>query len=352
MISRILLLLLLLAVLGGCSSGGGEARTAPTARPAVGTSSHSIKVLQSLPGRLLYVRDNQIWVHQGDDARPLQIEGPARDPAWSSDGRRIAYIRRDESFSDLYILDQATGKTTQVTFNGRSDAKPRSRPYVHQVIWAAKPAWSPEDDEIIFLSQEQGATTEDAQPPIYEYPLSLYRFPTALFGAREPLNSDMLQVGQQNSDILSPAWSPDGRYLAYVEAPRDTTPRRIMLYDFTTEQAGRYPGIPDGAYDPAWSPDSSQLAFAAPQDGATDIWTIAAPPSNGTPRRVTNVGRARAPAWSPDGRSLAFLNIGDESTDVFVVNFTDDASRLTPGEPVAATEGAHIDATAGLSWTR
>ena len=261
MIRRILLLLLLLATLGGCSSGGGEARTDPTARPTGSTSSRSIKVLQSLPGRLLYVRDNRIWVHQGDDARPLQIEGPARDPAWSSDSRRIAYIQRDESFSDLYILDLASGKTTQVTFNGRADAERRTRPYVHQVIWAAKPAWSPEDDEIIFLSQEQGATTEDAQPPIYEYPLSLYRFPTALFGAREPRNSDMLQVEQQNSDILSPA-------------------------------------------------------------------------------------------WSPDGRSLAFLNIGDESTDVFVVNFTDESSRLTPGEPVAATEGAHIDATAGLSWAR
>ncbi|HZG66056.1 MAG TPA: hypothetical protein VEZ12_04890, partial [Herpetosiphonaceae bacterium] len=68
MISRILLLLLLLATVAGCSSGGGEARTAPTARLAGGTSSRSIKVLQSLPGRLLYVRDNQIWVHQGDDA--------------------------------------------------------------------------------------------------------------------------------------------------------------------------------------------------------------------------------------------------------------------------------------------
>jgi TolB protein len=304
----------------------------------------------NLSGRLLYVRDKQIWLYQGKEARALQLEGSVRDPAWSSNGRHIAYIRREESYSDLYILDVASGQSAQITFNGRSDSDRRTRDYVHQVLWAAKPTWSPEGDEVIFLSQEQPATTEDVQPPIYEHPLSLYRYPTELIGTREPLNSDMLEVGQQANDILSPTWSPDGRYLAYVEVPRGNTPRSIMLYDFTTQQANRYPGIPDGAYDPAWSADASQLAFAISQDGATDIWMIAAPPSNGTPQRVTNLGRARAPAWSPQGTTLAFLNVGDESTDLYVVEFTDDNGRLTPGEAIAVTKGAQIDATAGLSW--
>lgn len=352
MINRFVLLLLVLVTLASCSLDG-ETSTVPTAKPAAGTASEpSLLTGHTLPGRLLYVRDGRLWIYQGNAARALQLDGAIRDPAWSSDGRRIAYIQRQESFSDLYVYDVDSGQATQVTFNGRSTSDRRTRDYVHQVLWAAQPAWSPDGDELVFLSQEQPATTEDVQPPIYEYPLSLYRFPTELIGTREPLNSDMLQVGQQANDILSPAWSPDGRYLAYVEAPRGNTPRRIVLYDYTTEQASPYPGIPEGAYDPAWSADGTQLAFAVSQNGATDIWMISGPTSNGTPQRVTDLGRARAPVWSPEGRSLAFLNVGDESTDLYVVDFTSEAGRLTAGEPVAVTRGAQIDATSGLSWGR
>jgi TolB protein len=349
MINRFALLLLLLAVVTGCSLDG-EAGLTPTARPAAGNeSTRSVLTGHALSGRLLYVRDGQIWMYQDTEARAIALDGSARDPAWSPDGRRIAYIRRDESFSDLYVMDVASGQSTQVTFNGRSDFDRRTQGYVHQVLWATEPAWSPEGDEVIFLSQEQPAMSE---APLYEYPLSLYRYSISLLGTREPLNSDMLDVGQQGSDILSPAWSPDGRYLAYVQAPRGNEARRIMLYDFETGQAGPYPGIPAGAYDPAWSADGSRLAFAVSQDGLTDIWMIAAPPSNGTPQRVTDLGRARAPSWSPEGMSMAFLNVGSESTDLYVVELTNENERLVAGEPIAITEGAQIDATAGLSWGR
>ena len=350
MIGRLTILLLAASLLlSACSFEEGEARAAPTRQSE--SEPRSVLTGQALSGRLLYVRDGQLWLHQEADARPLSLEGSAHDPAWSPDGERVAYVQRQESFSDLYILDVGSGETTQVTFNGRSEAERRTQEYVHQIFWAAEPTWSPDGDEIIFLSQESPATYEGALPSLYEFPLSLYRYEIQFISAREPNNTDLLQVDQGQSDVLSPAWSPDGRYLAYVEAPREEMPRRIMLYDFETGQAGPYPGIPDGAYDPAWSPDGSMLAFAAPQDGATDIWMIAGPASNGMPQRLTELGRARAPAWAPDGGSVAFLNVGDDSTDLYVVELETENGSLEPGEPIAVTRGADIDATAGLSWT-
>jgi TolB protein len=335
----------LLLLLTGCLPGRESSQVQPASAPQ--SSSRSAATRHPLPGRLLYIRDGQLWLHQGNNARAMQLEGTIEDPAWSADGRSIAYIQRHESFSDLHILDIESGRTTQVTFNGRSPAQLRTRDYVHHLFWALGPTWSPSGDEIIFLSQEQTSTTEGEQPPVYEYPLTLYRYQIKLIGTREPLNDDVLRVGQQNSDILSPTWSPDGRYLAYVETPRGTQPRRIMLYDFETNQPLPYPGVPEGAYDPAWAPDGQALAFTVPQGLSTDIWVTGGPQSNQPPRRLTTMGRARAPAWSPDGNSLAFLNVAETSTDLYLIELTEQGGA---GEPIAITTGANIDATAGLSW--
>lgn len=344
------ILLCMLLLLSACSSGSGASR----ARPIQVTQSEPGAALteRALPGRLLYIRDKQLWLHQGTEARPVQIggEGSIHDPAWSPDGRRIAFIQRQESFSDLYILDVQSGTSSQVTDNGRSGVERRTREYVHQIFWALEPTWSPDGDEIIFLSQEQTATGEGDQPPIYEFPLTLFRYDTNLIGTREPTNADVLRVKQQNSDIVGPAWSPDGRRLVYVEAPRGKEPRRVMLYDFETEQAAPYPGIPEGAYDPAWSPDGQRLAFAVSQAGATDIWVIGSPESSETAQRYTTLGRARAPAWAPDGSALAFLNVGENSTDLYLVDLAQQNSDAGPGEAVQITSNTNIDATAGLSW--
>ena len=343
-----LLLAGVLCFLAACSSNDASVDVAPTSAPRAQAPAPAPQ--RSLPGRLLYVRDNQIWLHEGSNANPLDLQWTVRDPAWSSDGKYIAFVRREESYSDLYLLDMESQQTIQVTRNG-SRTQPRTQDYVHQVIWAAKPTWSPEGDELVFLSQQRPATGPNDQPAIYEFPLELYRFQIRLAEAREPNNDDILPLGPDGTDLLSPAWSPDGRYLAYVQAPRDTTPRRIMLYDFVNEQAQPFPGTPEGAYDPAWSPDGQTLAFAVSDGPSTDIWTIEGV-NSGTPQRLTRIGRARAPAWSPDGSTLAMINVGDESTDLYVVSLTRQNGQLEAGTPEQVTSGAQIDATGGISWGR
>jgi TolB protein len=349
---RILFVIFILLLPACSSSDQAQTRAAPTRTPKAASSLAGQPAQQaqtSLPGRLLYVRDKQIWLREGASERALQIEGDVRDPAWSPDGKRIAFIRRDESFSDLYVMNAETGQTTRVTANG-SKLQQRTQDYVHDLIWAAKPAWSPDGQELIFLSQKAPPTREGEQCSLCEFTLSLYRFRTRLIGTRAiPTNENRLSVDQGDSDILSPTWSPDGHFLAYVQASRDDKPRRIMLYNFETEEARQYPGIPDGAYDPAWSPDGQTLAFAINQDGATDIWAIQGI-ENGAPQRITKLGRARSPQWSPDGKMLAFVNVGDDGTDLYTTNLKSEDGRLQGGDPAPITEGAEIDASSGLSW--
>jgi Tol biopolymer transport system component len=99
----------------------------------------------------------------------------------------------------------------------------------------------------------------------------------------------------------SPAWSPDGRRIMFVQNDRfyvveaDGTGRRALT------RAG-------GGFAPAWSPDGRRFAFASRRTGHTEIYVASA---DGTKvRRVTTARRrdeaAHGPAWSPDGALLAF----------------------------------------------
>lgn len=335
------------SLLAACSFGlnrstEGVAREATTARPVTVQSRTSIN------GRLLFVQDGNLYLHSGTQTEQITRDGKTRDPVWAPDGSRIALVRRETSFSDIYLINPQGRLPTQVTFN-RGSSEPWTQAFMHEVVWAVQPAWSPDSTELALVSQLRPPTWAGESPPLYEFPLSLYRYPLALVGQRQPTNDDLLLQGGE-ADLQDPAWSPDGATIAYVRVPRGEGVKRIYVLDLASGATQAFPGMLDGAYDPAWSPDGRWLAFAAPVDGQTDLWAI--PAVGGTPIRLTTLGRARAPAWSPDGTQLAFARVGDDGTDLYVMPITGAGGSLTPGEPTALTSGAHIDATSGLSWGR
>ncbi len=310
----------------------------PTARPV------AMETGVTIDGRLLFVQDGNLYLHQGNQTRQITKDGTTRDPAWSPDGRRIAFVRREESYSDIYLLDANGGLPTQVTFN-RGRSTPRSQEFMHEVVWAMAPTWTPDASAIVFLSQVAPPSAE----PLAEYPLSIYRYRLSLIGRREPTNDDLL-VRAENADFQRPAWAPDDSLLAFVRVPRDNAPKQIMLFDPANAAVQPYPGIPDHAYDPAWSPDSRWLAFAAQIGGRTDIWALPHPSIGGSPVRLTTVGTARSPTWSPDGSQLAYAKVGDAGTDLYVIALKTTNGALSAGEPTALTSNGQIDANSRLSW--
>jgi TolB protein len=340
---RIIGLLLLGPLFAACSFGAepeqpSTPRSQPTARPV------AVQAGVSIDGRLLFVQDGNLYLHQAQQTQQLTRDGMTRDPAWSPDSSRIAFVRREESFSDIYLLDVDGGLPTQVTFNG-GQSQPWTQEFMHEVVWASAPTWTPDSQNLVFLSQVSPPTVS---PPA-EFPLSIYSYPLDLLGTRQPTNDDLL-VRSNEDDLQRPAWAPDESVLSYVQVPRGAEPKRIMLYDPNTDERSAYPGAPENAYDPAWSPDSRWLAFAAVVDGQTDIWAIPHPAIGGSAVRLTNSGAARAPAWSPDGDQLAYIQVGDSGTDVYVMDLQAAEGALTPGTAEALTDNGQIDANSGLSW--
>ncbi|MCB1676885.1 MAG: Tol-Pal system protein TolB [Halioglobus sp.] len=115
--------------------------------------------------------------------------------------------------------------------------------------------------------------------------------PVVLLESREP--------------ILAPAWSPDGRQIAYVSF--ESSRPAIYLQDLASGQREQLTNFKGLNGSPAWSPDGNTMAMVLSKDGSPDIYLM-----NLASRQLTRITRHYAidtePVWMPDGRSLLFTS--------------------------------------------
>ena len=103
------------------------------------------------------------------------------------------------------------------------------------------------------------------------------------------------------------AWSPDGRkfaFIAFVDGDN-----RIQILDVESGRVEESIGAPGvGAItDPAWSPDGARIAFSGMAGGISDLYVLEL--ASRQLRRLTNDKHADLqPVWSPDGRTIAFAS--------------------------------------------
>ena len=92
---------------------------------------------------------------------------------------------------------------------------------------------------------------------------------------------------------------------------------------------------------PAWSPDGRTIAFVSDRDGATGIFVMSADGSG--QKALTQRREGRAPVWSPDGRRLAFVRVAGGKAAIYVMNADGSGQRQVIQDP--------NDWISGLSWS-
>ncbi|PMR75649.1 Tol-Pal system beta propeller repeat protein TolB [Billgrantia endophytica] len=113
------------------------------------------------------------------------------------------------------------------------------------------------------------------------------------------------QVLNSREPILSPAWSPDGRKLAYVSF--ETERPAIYIQELSSGQRVRATAFEGVNGAPAWSPDGRKLAMSLSKDGQPEIYVMDV--AERSFERITNSSSIDTePAWAPDGRSLLFTS--------------------------------------------
>ncbi|HUS17886.1 MAG TPA: S9 family peptidase, partial [Chloroflexia bacterium] len=110
--------------------------------------------------------------------------------------------------------------------------------------------------------------------------------------------------------LSEPAISPDGQRVAFVvaRADADSNDYKAHIWMARADGTGRSRQFTHGAKrdgHPAWSPDGRWLAFTSSRSGHKEIWLI--PTDGGEARRLTYTPHgAGNPSWAPDSRALAF----------------------------------------------
>lgn len=112
-------------------------------------------------------------------------------------------------------------------------------------------------------------------------------------------------IAVSSEPLMSPAWSPDRRQLAYVGYERG----RSAVYVHTLESGQARKLVSERGINgsPAWSPDGRQIALTLSFESNPDIYIVDV--ASGSRRRLTeHYGIDTEAAWSPDGRELIFTS--------------------------------------------
>jgi dipeptidyl aminopeptidase/acylaminoacyl peptidase len=286
-------------------------------------------------------RDTDLWMASWDGADQIRLTSTAEtsesSPRWSPDNKYLAFItsRGDEAQkkqgAQVWLLNRAGGEAQQLTDikGGVSDL-----------------AWSPDARRLVLVVHEPNPNDDPDKkdgwkrktaPPVV---IDRYHFKEDREGYLQPLHSHMVlfDVGSRKSETLTeghydeqaPAWSPDGRFIAFVsnrtvdpdrnadtnvyvvEASPGASPRQLTTY--TGSDGGR----------PSWSPDGKWIAYLQGEETKYSAYSenklAIVPAVEEGQARVLTASLDRPVSgnivWSSDSRSLVFTVADDRTSYV------------------------------------
>ncbi len=228
---------------------------------------------------------------------------PIISPAWSPDGKRLAYVSFENKRAIVYVHSLTDGKR-QVVANFRgTNAAPvwspdgsklavsLSRDGLAQIYYI-----NPDGSNVIRVTRSEGIDTEPCFSPDGQW---LY-FTSDRGGTpqiyRMPANGgDAERISFEGSYNATPRVSPDGKSLAYIS--RNEGRFQIALLDLASKQVRM---LTDGDRDesPSFSPNGRMILYASEIDGRGLLSAVSADGSV-RQRLTATVGDIREPAWGP-----------------------------------------------------
>jgi Tol biopolymer transport system component len=119
--------------------------------------------------------------------------------------------------------------------------------------------------------------------------------------------------GEQNSE---PAWSPDGRRIAF-RSERGGNPDIYVMNADGSEQ--RALALSIRAVLPTWSPDGSKILFTGTVDNRANVYVMNADGTGQQQLSQSSTGHSRFALWSPDGKQIVFNTTRDGNDEVYVM---------------------------------
>ena len=224
---------------------------------------------------------SNIWIVSTSGGDAIQVTQGGRDnsPAWSPDGKTLAFISARDGNSQIYLLTMEGGEAKKLT----------------QLSTGADLFhWSPDGKTIAFTSSVYPDCKDDACNEKRDQDKEKSKVKARIYDHLLYRHWDHWSEGKRSHLFVVPTDAS--------ATPRDLTPGAD--YDVPPEERG-------GASDFNFSPDSQELCFTAVTDEVEAISTNAdlflVPVTGGAPKRITlQPGFDGNPAYSPDGRYIAY----------------------------------------------
>ncbi len=252
-------------------------------------------------GKIAFVRegasDSYIFTTKPNGTDTTKIPTRPRfdgTPAWSPDGRKIAFSGLLGGNWDIYVMEADGGGLKRITEGPAGDFSP---------------SWSPDGRRLAFVRQRgEGGGSSACESCIVT---------TRLDG------DGSKRLTGTKGFATDPAWSPDGRKIAFSKSVRGSGGEIFKMNAADGSQKRNLTDTPRAQeYEPDWSPDGKKLAYTSftEANGAFDrVFTMNADGSEQT--NLTGRDGGWSPSWSPAGGKIVFVSVhpNARSFDLFVM---------------------------------
>ena len=280
---------------------------------------------------------SRIWMipTTGGEAIPLTSEGVSSShPRWSPDGKYLAFLSvRESSGGDtdsqdaktqVWILNRAGGEAQRLTSTIQDVDSFAWSPSGNRLVLVLQ---DPTPDEIAAAKEKDGKYKPKPRPWVIDR-LQFKEDEIGYLDRRRKhlyvfrlADGKMTQITSGDYDDADPAWSPDGRSIAFAsnrtaEPDNNFNATIWVVAADNTEKGKTLTHVTTGPTtdgSPAWSPDGKWIAFTTQLDPllfqyATFHLAIV-PAAGGEPKVLTRAldRNVTVPRYSPDGRSIDFI---------------------------------------------